>query len=443
MNTQYFCVLKKLLWRVTRWKLHGMNEQHKIIIKFVEQKYCYQLVKLWIILTFTIVSFNISEAFAASEVSKARESFIPSIVTVNVTSNSKDITIYNNDAGNIEVFLFLSSTCENCQKATNFFQNFQKPWLKVTKFYIDKYKSDLILFNKKLELLNDDNFAVPSIIFCNSRWTGFDSSETTGKLLASALEYCHLKVLAHHHLTKSTTDVLDKWAEAAKLGLSLGNYSTISIAINDLFNSCSLFFLVTCFVVLWLCPTRKIQLFAALSLLISFGLAHYLHQSYLSYLYQYSIVLRFCAILTGSALLFLLLKNGKETFEHLWILIPVAMVIEFYQQSCQNNFVLVYEQWLQIQHLSFPRAIINKLFYYFIYLLPLTTIAFLSTFLGNRQWFGKYRSSITKICLYYLIFLGLNFIFAPITLSYLLFSWLIIIMMMILVILRAKIFHTS
>ena len=106
-------------------------------------------------------------------------------------------TIDTNKQVTINVELFLSSACPHCHKADEFFREIEPktPWLQVKHNIINEDKDALIRFNQFLTELKFNDFAVPSTFFCKSRWVGFDSTETTGKDLLKALQYCKEQII--------------------------------------------------------------------------------------------------------------------------------------------------------------------------------------------------------------------------------------------------------
>ncbi len=112
--------------------------------------------------------------------------------------------------------LFLSSTCPHCQHEKTFFDGVAKqhPELAINYHFIDQDKNALIQFNQLLSEQQQDDFAVPSVFFCDSRWVGFANAETTGKDLLHAIDYCQQQISQHSTLTSTTVSVLRQWANA-------------------------------------------------------------------------------------------------------------------------------------------------------------------------------------------------------------------------------------
>ena len=108
----------------------------------------------------------------------------------------------------LNVALFLSSTCGHCHKADEFFQKIEPthPWLHVTRYTVDKDKKALTQFNQFLMEQHMSDFAVPSVFFCNSRWVGFATAETTGKNLLDGRYSCFGYTVGNADLLKGVKD---------------------------------------------------------------------------------------------------------------------------------------------------------------------------------------------------------------------------------------------
>ena len=120
--------------------------------------------------------------------------------------------------GDVEVDLFMSSTCSHCKKADIFFQDMQKnySWLKVNRYIVNENKIALEDLYQHLRLFNSIDFGVPAIFFCNSYWQGFMSNEDTGTILNQALNYCHKKLTTQGQLKESDKILLQQWSTSNK-----------------------------------------------------------------------------------------------------------------------------------------------------------------------------------------------------------------------------------
>ena len=212
-------------------------------------------------------------------------------------ANPQSVIWFNHDAlekVTIHVDLFLSSTCPHCQKADAFFREIEpkKPWLVVHRHIINQDKVALQTFYTYLQQQNSNNFSVPAIFFCDSRWAGFASKETTGKALLHALTYCRKKISEQGELSPVTINVLRKWGGASQFQISTTISQSVSTmlllsAIMDALSPCSLFCFAAFLAFLWLYPTRKwLQFNVGLCFLLSLGVVHYLQQVHTAFYYE-------------------------------------------------------------------------------------------------------------------------------------------------------------
>lgn len=148
----------------------------------------------------------------------------------------------------IRVDLFLSSTCPHCQKADAFFQSLQaqKPWLDVHRYIINQDKTALDSFHQELQQLDIDDYAVPAIFFCNSRWVGFDETGITGQNLLRGLNYCYQQISQKGNLEPETISLLEQLSNASWFNANMTSKPslalfTLTMALTDAFSPCSLF----------------------------------------------------------------------------------------------------------------------------------------------------------------------------------------------------------
>ena len=169
----------------------------------------------------------------------------------------------------INVALYLSFTCPHCQHVDVFFQELEPkiPYLHVQRYFINQDKEALIHFNQLLSEQQQNDFSVPSVYICNSRWVGFASSETTGKDLLHAINYCKKQIEDSGQLTQTTTDTLRHWAYGNRFSTGIVKEPSrlaylFSVVFLDSFNPCSLFCFAGFIAFLFLSDHSKKQLIA-------------------------------------------------------------------------------------------------------------------------------------------------------------------------------------
>ena len=281
----------------------------------------------------------------------------------------------------INVELFLSSTCTHCHKADAFFRQIEgnSPWLHVSRYTIDKDKNALERFN---QLLNDQqmsDFAVPSVFFCDSRWVGFATAETTGKDLLFALNYCKEQIEKKGELTSANVSVLRRWANANLFDSGMTENPTVVkyitvIALMDAYNPCALFCLGGFFALLFMQESRKRQILTGALFILALGVVHFIQQVYTSIFFESLPWLRWPAALVG---LFTFYMAGQyyrqRSTSNLFFLLALllGLMLQTYQQTCLMNWSYIFQQWLYNQHLSNEKVVLYQLAYQTMYLVPL------------------------------------------------------------------------
>lgn len=341
----------------------------------------------------------------------------------------------------INVELFLSSTCTHCHKADAFFREIEgsSPWLHVTRYTIDKDKSALVRFN---QLLNDQqmsDFAVPSVFFCNSRWVGFATAETTGKDLLFALNYCKEQIEKKGELTSANVSVLRRWANANLFDSGMTENPTVVkyitvVALMDAYNPCALFCLGGFFALLFMQDSRKGQILSGTLFILALGVMHFIQQVYTSTFFELLPWLRWPAALVG---LFTFYMAGqyyrKNSTSNLFFLLALllALMLQAYQQTCLMNWSYIFQQWLYNQHLSNEKIGLYQLAYQSMYLVPLILTLILYVILIKIKYLEKLKQRLNSIGLLYIMAVGLFLIIYPWALSNLLLSLFVILCVLI------------
>ncbi len=305
-----------------------------------------------------------------------------------------------NQSVNITMELFLTSTCPHCQKADAFFQQAEKmmPWLTIHKYVINQDKAALKKFYERLHAEHINDFAVPAMFFCGSRWSGYGEANTTGNVLRHALTYCHQKIIEQGSLTPETIKVLQKWGNASQYRIDASLVQTpilllLFSALMDGLSSCSLFCFAAFLSFLWAYPKQtQFQLKAAIVFLISLGFVHYMQQTHTDLYYQLLSNLKWFEIAVGVLLLLATVNTYREkqssaTFTNGFLMIPIVcftvIAVQTAQQTCTFNMALIYEQWMEEQTFSSVLKETYIILYQLFYLLPLVIVLLL--FLWSKR----------------------------------------------------------
>lgn len=337
-------------------------------------------------------------------------------------ANPQSVMWFSHDAQkqvSINVDLFLSSTCPHCHKADAFFRDAEKkePWLIVHRYAINQDKLALQTFYERLQQQHSDNFSVPAIFFCDSRWAGFADENTTGKALLHALSYCRQKIIQQGELSPATVSVLQKWGTASQIQIS-SNMAQSAFplipftALSDGFSSCSIFCFAAFLAFMWLSPTRKWQQFSVgIIFIVSLGIIHYAQQAHAEFFYQNVLKWRLAAVLVGVLLLLAVFRDYRKMRSRAalstgaWIFaaaIFTAFIVHIYQQTCELNLAVVFDQWLTEQAILPATRYFYQIVYQFFYLLPLVLLLLFFLLFGRSHWVAHYHQML-KIVAYLIL----------------------------------------
>ena len=294
----------------------------------------------------------------------------------------------------LNVDLFISSTCPHCHKADAFFRALQDkmPWLNVHRNAINEDKAVLQLFYQKLNQFHSNDFSVPTIMFCDSRWVGFDSSETTGKGLLRALNYCHHQIEQDGALTQVTRNTLRQWSGSSrgdvKINLTRPTSTLERIMITALleaFAPCSLFCFFVFLAFLWMYSGRRwLQFFISISFIMALSVAHTVQFVFTAQYQQWLLHLNWFSWLAGGMLLLVVFQYVKTQREAgvprsvIWVfpaLLVSSIVVYAHQQICSFSVGAVFQQWLQAQSLIQSDNYVYQFTYLGFYLLPLVLVS--------------------------------------------------------------------
>lgn len=326
----------------------------------------------------------------------------------------------------IRVDLFLSSTCPHCQKADAFFQSLQaqKPWLDVHRYIINQDKTALDSFHQELQQLDIDDYAVPAIFFCNSRWVGFDETGITGQNLLRGLNYCYQQISQKGNLEPETISLLEQLSNASWFNANMTSKPslalfTLTMALTDAFSPCSLFVFFALFSFLWLHKELKEMIGFTVLFLLALMIVHHFQQDHTIFFYQVLDSLRIVALLIGFGLIvYMLIIYSRGSSAHPNFAIPVlvfltAAITQAYQQNCIPNFGLVYQQWLESQGLTTLQGEIVEIIYHFIYVVPLAIFAALFICFREHKMLQKFGQLLTHTAWFLLLIIGVFLVLLP------------------------------
>jgi thiol-disulfide isomerase/thioredoxin len=322
----------------------------------------------------------------------------------------------DNNQIKLRLSFFLATTCPHCEKEVVYLRDLQKkkPWLEIESYPINKDMKALEHFRQILGEQNLSDYSVPSLFFCNTRWVGFDSAETSGPPLEKALDYCYQQISRLGYLDKETTGVLNQWASAnLYIGYLAQKPSAMSfipfISLLDAMTSCSFFVLLGLFSFLWLSKDKGEMLIKGGVFIALIILVHNYQQVYADSFYLTLNWLRIPTAIVGLVLLRYVFK--KRTV--LLLIGLTAFCLEAYQQTCLPNMVLVFKQWLNLQTLSFLQQLVYSLLYSLFYIFPLILFMSLIIYLKLAKKLKKIEGYLGRLSWCLLAVIGLLFVFFP------------------------------
>jgi hypothetical protein len=338
----------------------------------------------------------------------------------------------------LNVELYLSTQCSYCHKADEFFRGIEasSPWLHVQRYNINEDKNALIRFNQLLTEQKMNDFAVPSVFFCGSRWVGFASAQTTGKDLLNNLNYCKNEIEKKGELSLVTLEVLKRRAYANMFNSNIiGNPSApkyiVTVALIDAFNPCALFCLAGFFAFLFLQKNRKKQMITGLIYIFSIGVIHYFQQVYDATSLELLPWLRIPAACVGLFAFYLAGQYYRKKSINNWLLLLTLLfgfMIQFYQQTCVRNWANIFQGRYNE---DFTVQIgLYQLIYQGVYLIPILLTLILYVLVSKTQFIIRLSPTLNNIGVLFIMAIALCLIIYPLALSNLALSLFVVISLM-------------
>lgn len=343
----------------------------------------------------------------------------------------------------INVDLFLSSTCPHCHKADEFFKEVElkTPWLHVQRHFINQDKEALTLFSQFLAQQKVNDFAVPSTFFCNSRWLGFATAETSGADLMNALRYCKQEIEKKGTLSDASVDVIKRWANANMLNSSVTEQPTalnylMTVVFLDALNPCALFSFLSLLALLFIQKSIRNQLITGGLFILAIIAVHSVQQIQTNLFYQILPWYRVIAVFVGLSSLYLVYcyykKQVLKPYQlFIWTFI-FSLTVDAYQQTCVMNWTFVFQQWLTNQHLAQGSQFVLQIVYQFFYALPLIILLLCYFLYSSLKLSERIKPLLEQIGLVFLALTSVLVLVQPRLLSAYLVSYLAFVIALIL-----------
>ncbi|WP_419420930.1 hypothetical protein ACNVED_06430 [Legionella sp. D16C41] len=366
-----------------------------------------------------------------------------------VTANNKDIKI--------QVHLFTISTCPYCKNVTIFLNDFAKrnPWVEIHQYVINQDKSALLLLNNFLQEQSVNDFSVPAIFFCNSRWIGFKNTTKASDELTAGLNYCHEQVLKTGKLSETTVQTLQQmalanWYEGNIKPTASTSFFILLLAAIDALNPSATLLIFTFIGFLMLAPDNfRAKLLVLIGFIVGVGLARYFQIAYLPIFYEFMRLFRLPAILIGLGMVaFTLIIGNKIKQIPIGITVFSGLLAAFAVQSYEQfnslpNFALIVKQWLINQQFSIDKQIFYQLAYTLIYLLSLTLAGLIVVLLFHRTRWRKYLIAFRRLTKAFLLVVGAILIIYPYGLNNLFFIFITLVLSLLITWLLPKFYLTK
>ena len=328
----------------------------------------------------------------------------------------------------IRLYFFWSKKCPHCLKAQPDVAAIEKelPWLELHSLELTEHPENVKTFISMTAMFEDAANSVPTFMFCGNLLNGYDSMETSGKLLKSYLQGCYQFAEENdpENSTKFTEDLNGTTAiDIPFVGsMSVDHYSlpmlTIFIAGMDAFNPCAFFVLL--FLLSMMVHSRSRSRMALIGGIFVFfsGAIYFLFMTAWLNLFLYLGELRLITLIAGCVAVIIAAVNIKDYF---WFkrgfslsiaddekpklidrirqllrldsivtviiaTVILAIVANSYELLCTAGFPMVYTRILTLKSLPIESYYLYLLFYNLIYILPLLAIVTLFTIkLGSRK----------------------------------------------------------
>ena len=379
--------------------------------------------------------------------------------TFAVVQASNDVIWYETDVNDqpaIHLYFFWSKKCPHCLKAQPDIVAMEKefPWLKLHSLELVDHPENIQTYIDMAAMFGNDARSVPAFMFCGNLLSGFESNETTGRLLRSHLQSCH-RFAKENSPDNTTVFVFDEdratSVDIPFLGsIAAQDYSlpllTVVIAGMDAFNPCAFFVLL--FLLSMMVHSRSRGRMALIGGIFVFfsGTIYFLFMAAWLNLFIYLGELRLITLFAGCIAVLIALLNIKDYFWFkkgfslsisdeekpklidrirqllrldslvtvVFATIILAIVANSYELLCTAGFPMVYTRILTLRSLSIESYYLYLLLYNLIYILPLLLIVVLFTVkLGSRKLSEQEGMALKLLSGVMMLMLGVLLLAAP------------------------------
>jgi len=327
----------------------------------------------------------------------------------------------------LELNFFWSQNCPHCLEAKPFMTELTKKysWLQLNSYNLVQHPEHVKRYIKLAKELGVAANSVPAFIFCGQIYTGFQSADSTGKMLEQQLIACYQQKTPEQKNEYFTLPLLGK--------LHYSEFSlpvfTLIIASLDAFNPCAFFVLF--FLLSLIVHTRdrlRIALIGGVFVIFS-GLMYFLFMAAWLNLFLWTEELDYITAIAGFIAVSIGLINLKDYFffqQGLSLSIPdsakstlfkrmrsitqqgkwpatlaatilLSIVANSYELLCTAGLPMIYTHVLTLNHLSHNVYYAYLALYNVIYILPLLAIVSFFTYHLNGKKISEKEGRLLKL----------------------------------------------
>jgi hypothetical protein len=353
----------------------------------------------------------------------------------------------------VKLWFFWSKKCKHCQHALPVIESISREhaWLQIESRELIDHPENRVLFRDMAARLGQQALSVPAFFYCGTMLTGFDSEETTGRLLLEQLEECR------HDLERGMKPVTVQQPGQREMSSVLGMDArelplpllTVIIAGLDAFNPCAFFILLFLLSLVIHVNNRGRMLLVGGVFVLFSGLIYFLFMAAWLNIFLLIGALHWVTIIAGVIAAGMGIINIKDAFisagpslsipenakpglfarmrqllnsrnlpTMLVATVILALAANSYELLCTSGLPMIYTRLLTLESLPVSTYYLYLAFYNLIYILPLLVIVviFVKT-LGSRK-LQSYEGRALKLLSGMMMFLlGLVLLIKPDLLS--------------------------
>ena len=327
----------------------------------------------------------------------------------------------------VKLHFFWSRLCPHCTRALPFVEDLavMEPWLELKSYELTSEPANAQLYVDVAASLGLTATSVPAFAFCETLFTGFDDTDTTGRVLAAQLRDCRER---RRQALAGRTDMVPASAQPATITLPLlGEVKaadlalplfTVVVAGMDALNPCAFFVLLFLLTLLVHARSRRRVVFIGGVFVIFSGLIYFAFMAAWLNVFLWLGELRVVTVAAGLIAVAIGVVNVKDYFLFrqgvslsipesakpglfqrmrmltqaggLWPMVigtvTLAVAANSYELLCTAGFPMVYTRVLTLHELDLATYYLYLAFYNVIYVMPLAIIvSVFAMTLGSRK----------------------------------------------------------